>query len=91
MEIHRSGGVSGPNRMEPNSVPVQGGTEAGPSVGLGDRVEISEHARWLEKLAQVPAVRTEKIQELRRQIEAGEFETPERIAVAVERLLEELG
>jgi len=55
-----------------------------------DQVQISEQAHYLEKLSQVPAIRQEKVAELQRQIEAGVYETPERIEQAVQKLLEEL-
>lgn len=89
MEIQGPGNVSGPNRVEPQRLPAQGDQPA-ELAQAADRVEISERARFLEKLSQVPPVRTERIQELMRLIESGEFETAERIAGAIDRLLEEL-
>ena len=91
MDIQRPGGLSGPKRVDARSVSIQSGAAAGGVAAAGDRVQISEHARWLEMLSHVPAVRSEKVEELRRQIEAGEFETPERIEGAVRQLMEELG
>jgi len=65
---------------------------ADPVVRRGDdRVEVSDVARYLSKLKEVPAVRTELVQEVRAQIEAGTFETPERLEGAAEQLLEDLG
>ena len=91
MEVQGPGGVSGPNRIDPQKVPVQGTDGTGDAARAGDRVEISEHTRLLEKLSQVPSIRTEKIQELKKLIESGRFESPERIEGAVQKLLEELG
>ncbi len=90
MEIQGPGGVSGPHRMEPQQVPTRGVEGAGDSANVGDRVEISEHAKLLEQLSQVPGIRAEKVEELRCLIESGQFETPERIRGAVAKLLEEL-
>lgn len=91
MDIRGAGRLSGPKRAEAksapaikNDAPVQTGT-------VGDRVAISEHARLLEMLARVPAIRTERIEDLRRLIESGEYETPERIEGAVQKLMEEFG
>ena len=90
MEIQGPGGVSGPNRLEPHHVPLQGSDSTGELGPILDRVEISEQAKLLEKLSQIPAVRMDRLQELKRLIEAGEYETPEKVEVAVTKLLEEL-
>lgn len=90
MEIQGPGGASGPKRIEPQTPPAAGKPSPAARAGGGDRVEISEHARLLEKLSRVPAVRQEKVRALREMIESGNFETPERIRGAVERLLQEL-
>lgn len=90
MEIQGPGGVAGPERVEPQQVPAEGSVQRGEVPQAADRVEISEVGRYLEKLSEVPSVRTELVNELARLIESGEYETPERIAGAVEKLLEEL-
>lgn len=90
MEIQGPGGVSGPQRIEPQRVTAQRaeGTEAQPR--LGDTAEISEQARLLDQLAEVPDVRMDRVESLREEISAGEYETPERIRAAVDKVLEEL-
>ena len=90
MEIQGPGGVSGPNRIEPQRLTPQ--RTDGPDVSgkVGDSAEISEQARLLNKLAEAPSIRMERVQELRELIESRQYETPERIRKAVEKLLEEL-
>ncbi len=56
----------------------------------GDRVEVSEHARLLDRLRQLPEVRTELIERFRQEIAAGTYLTPEKIDAAIERLLQDL-
>jgi negative regulator of flagellin synthesis FlgM len=56
----------------------------------GDRVELSDRARWLDRLRQLPEVRTELVETVRQSIVDGTYETPEKIGIAVEHLLEEL-
>lgn len=57
-----------------------------------DRVELSEGARqMMSKLSDLPPERRELIMRVRREIEAGTYETPERIAGAIRALAEELG
>ncbi len=90
MEVQGPGGVSGPGRLEPQNAPSPGADATGDAAKSADRVEISEHAKLLEQLSQIPSIRTEKIDELRKLIESGQYETPERIEVAIRKLMEEL-
>ncbi|MHC4985990.1 MAG: flagellar biosynthesis anti-sigma factor FlgM [Planctomycetota bacterium] len=46
--------------------------------------------RLLAKLAQVPDVRSDLVQRVRREIDEGTYETPERLDQAVEKLMGEL-
>lgn len=54
-----------------------------------DRVELSDRARYLAKLQQVPAVRQGLIDQVRAQIEAGTYDTPERFDAAVDGLIDD--
>jgi negative regulator of flagellin synthesis FlgM len=90
MEIHGPGGVSGPNRIEVHRVDAQRPANVDANKPVGDRAEISETARLLDKLAQVPDIRADRVAELKALIASGRFETPERVAGAVEKILEEL-
>lgn len=90
MEIHSTGGVGGPDPVQPSRIP-EVRTRPPTSEPPADRVEVSDQARFLAKLREVPAIREEKVEALRALIASGRFETSQRIRVAVERLLEELG
>ncbi len=90
MEIHGPGGVSGPQRIDLHRVQAQRPAELDASKPVRDRAEISEEARLLNKLAEVPDIRTDRVAELRELIASGRFETADRIARAVERILEEI-
>lgn len=57
---------------------------------VADRVEISDHARHLERLRSLPDVRAAKVDSIRTSIASGTYETPERMKVALQRLLEDL-
>ena len=65
---------------------AQGTQDAGR--GVTDTVEISDSARYLSELKNLPD-RTDKVQAARDAIAAGTFETPERINGTVDRLMEE--
>jgi negative regulator of flagellin synthesis FlgM len=55
-----------------------------------DVVEISSAARLAAKIHEVPEVRSELVQKVKAEIEAGTYETPERLEIAVNRLMEDL-
>lgn len=90
MEVHGAGGVNGPGRIDIHRVQAQRPAEIPVNAQIGDRAEISEVARLLNKLAEVPEIRADRVQSLRELIASGNYETPERIAGTVERILEEL-
>ncbi|MBI4602944.1 MAG: flagellar biosynthesis anti-sigma factor FlgM [Planctomycetes bacterium] len=90
MEIHGPGGVNGPSRIDLHRAQAEKPAGLEPKHEVRDRAEISEEARLLAKLAEVPDVRADRVEELKRLIAANQLETPERIAGTVERLLEEL-
>ena len=72
--------IEEPTRYEPPQAPP-----------LADAPDLGETLRLLEKISRMPPIRFEKVQEMRRLIARGEFETEERIHGAIARLLEELG
>ncbi len=57
---------------------------------LGDRVELSRHAVLLDQLRQLPDVRQDLVDEVRNAIEAGSYETDDKLTAAVEELVRDL-
>lgn len=49
-----------------------------------------EIADLMKKLAEMPPIREELVSRIRKQIEQGEYVTPEKIDIATERLMEDL-
>ncbi len=90
MEIQGPSGISGPNRIEPQKISAARAEKTELSAAVGDRAEISETAQLLSRLAEVPDIRMEKVEELRQIISTGRYESLEKIEKAVERLMEEL-
>lgn len=66
-------------------------SSAGDARRAEDRVELSEHARALDALRSMPDVRMDKVNEIRAAIAAGTYETEGKLAIAVERLMREIG
>jgi negative regulator of flagellin synthesis FlgM len=56
---------------------------------VADRVELSDRARWLDRLAQLPGVRIELVERVRQALVDGTYDTPEKLEAAVQRLLED--
>ncbi len=54
-----------------------------------DQVEISSEAQMLASMNNISDIRTERVAEIREQIEAGQYETAEKLDFAVERMLDE--
>ncbi len=57
---------------------------------IGDRVELSRHAVLLDRLRQLPDVRTDLVAEVRDAIADGSYETDDKLTAAVEGLLPDL-
>jgi anti-sigma28 factor (negative regulator of flagellin synthesis) len=60
------------------------------ATGVTDRVEFSELGTWLARFSELPQVRTELVDKIRAEIAAGKYESPEKLDVAVENLLDDL-
>lgn len=56
----------------------------------GDRVEVSQHARLMQRLRELPEVRVELIERVRRDMAGGAYESPSVIDAAIERLIQEV-
>jgi negative regulator of flagellin synthesis FlgM len=91
MEIFGAGGTQGPQPIYPRLAAFT--IDSGQTVHAGtprDHVEISPLGQMLDGISQLPEIRYEKVEEIRRQIAAGSYETSERLELALDRLLEEL-
>lgn len=58
---------------------------------IQDELEISDAARLVEQVHDLPEVRQGRIDQIRAQIAAGTYETDEKLDIAVGRLLDEIG
>lgn len=67
-----------------SSRPAYGSSE------ISDRVEISELAQLLGKYAQMPEIRADLVERIKAEIEAGTYETEDKVDQAVDSLLEDL-
>ena len=92
MQIQGSAYVHGPQAL--NSLHrTQSSQPAAPnssSTGV-DQVDISHEADLASRVRDLPEIRTERVAEIRAAIESGEYETDEKIDIALDRLLDEIG
>ena len=84
----RPGIATQPIRKEGTS---RGAASAPALIARGeDRLEVSELATYLSKLSAMPPIRKDLVDSVRRQIDAGTYETPEKVEAAMEELLRDL-
>ena len=91
MEIHGAGGTQGPQPIFPRLADFS--VDAGQTVHAGvprDHVEISPLGQMLDGIERLPEIRHERVEEIRRQIASGVYETPEKLDIALDRMLDEL-
>ena len=92
MEIHGAGGMQGPQPIYPRLAAFS--VDAGQTVQAGaprDHVEISPLGRMLDGISRLPEIRHERVEEVRAQIASGVYETPAKLELALDRLMDELG
>ena len=85
--------------------PVSGNTPIGPTESAGaadkpeatrpesprDEVDISEASRMFDQLSQSSNVRAERLAQIKAEIDAGTYETPEKLEAALSKLFGEVG
>jgi negative regulator of flagellin synthesis FlgM len=91
MEVYGAGGMQGPQPIYPRLAAFS--VESGQTVQAGtprDHVEISPLGQMLDGISRLPEIRHEKVEEIRHQIAAGVYESPAKLELALDRLLDEL-
>jgi len=59
-------------------------------INIADVVEISDVAKLAAKIQQLPEVRTDLVERVRSELVAGSYETPEKLDIAIDKLMDEL-
>lgn len=91
-EVGQVNSAVSPQRIESNTRALREARSA-PDAEPADRVdraEFSEEAQLLGRLAALPDVRADKVAEVRAQLEAGTYETPEKLDIAVDRAIADI-
>ncbi len=87
--VSTSAPVSGPQRLQPQKPAEQASSVS--SSGPVDKLDISNHINRLDSTSAAGSsdIRVDRVAELRRQIASGNYETPEKLDVALNRFLDE--
>jgi negative regulator of flagellin synthesis FlgM len=85
-QVHGAHGVSGPHFTQRTQ-----GSQATSASQAADRVEISSAAEAAVKASEAGGVRHDLVNLIRGQIASGSYDTPEKMDIAMERLLDQMG
>jgi negative regulator of flagellin synthesis FlgM len=91
--IDNVNGIQGPvapKPVEPAGAVVPPNTNPVQPAGISDVVDISQAARLAEMIQRIPDVRVDLIERVKAEIAAGIYETPERLEIAINKLMDEL-
>jgi anti-sigma28 factor (negative regulator of flagellin synthesis) len=86
--ISSTGGLAGVNRAE--TAPASEQAAPASPEAPADQVEISQLGRMLDDAARSAGVREQRLAQIKAAIEAGSYETPEKLQVALDRLLAQI-
>lgn len=91
MEVHGPGPVHSafPIKQVQPTTEIEKTAEPQPATPR-DEVEISPVGKMLDELSQSPEVRAERLAQIKAAIEAGTYETPEKLDAALDKLLDEI-
>ena len=84
--VHAPQPISQPHRPSPTQAPA----EASGSFGV-DQLDLSPQAEFVAQARDLPEIREERVAAIRAQIASGIYETPEKLDIALSRLLDEIG
>ncbi len=83
--LHAAQPLSAPHRM----APTQGAPSTGGSFGV-DQLDISPEADFVSQVRDLPDIRADKVAAIKAQIQAGTYETDEKLDIALSRLMDEI-
>jgi negative regulator of flagellin synthesis FlgM len=92
MQIYGPSQLHGPQAIHaPHGARTPQAAAQPESVRIHDEVDISDAARLVEQVHNLPDIRQDRVDAVRQQIAAGAYETNEKLDAAVSRLLDEIG
>lgn len=83
--VHAAQPLNPPHRLTPGKCPDQANCSAGV-----DQLDISPEADFVAQARDLPEIREDRVAAIRAQIASGTYETPEKLDIALSRLLDEI-
>ena len=83
--VHAAQPLNSPHRTAPAAAP-----STSPYAGGVDQLDISPEADFVAQARDLPEIREDRVASIRAQIEAGTYDTPEKLDIALSRLLDEI-
>lgn len=83
--VHGPQSINAPHRTQAPQPAAQSGYAMG-----ADQLDISREADMVSRVRDMPDIRADRVAEIRSAIEAGTYETPEKLDIALGRLLDEI-
>jgi negative regulator of flagellin synthesis FlgM len=93
MQIYGPSQVHGAQQIGPphTSSRVAGSSATSAAAPIQDEVNISDAARSADASGQTTGIRQDRVDAIRAQIASGTYETPEKLDIAMQRLLDQIG
>ena len=92
MQIYGPNTIHAPHPIQrPHSAGLAKPGSVGSAEPIRDELQLSDAAQLLDQVGDVSDIRMDKVASIRAQIESGTYETPEKLEVAIDRLLDEIG
>lgn len=91
MQIYGPVHVHGPHATGgPHLRRAEGPQAAGASPSFADQLDISDVGSFVEQVHQLPDVRRDRVEELRAAVASGGYDSDDKLAAALDRLLDEI-
>jgi negative regulator of flagellin synthesis FlgM len=83
--VHAAQPLAPPHRLSPTQAPQSLGADYGI-----DQLDLSPEAEFAAQVRDLPEIREDRVAAIRAQIASGVYETPEKLDIALSRLLDEI-
>ena len=93
MQVNGISQVHGVHEIQPSArFTQQANSSPQPSRNQGpDEVSFSQEAELISQTREIPDIRADRVASIRAEIQAGTYETDEKLDIALSRLLDEIG
>lgn len=92
MEIYGPTSVHGPHGVKPPHGQRAAQAPAATQVqSTEDQLDLSEAGQIAARLSEATEVRQDRVTEIRAELAAGTYETPEKLALALDRMIDQIG